>query len=113
MPRSSRPPGDEIFFSHSSRDAAFVDRTVGVLRAHGLRVWYSSTNIVGAQQWHNEIGKALARCNWFVVLLSPSSVKSRWVKRELLYALDDARYDDHIVPVLHRPCNVRHLSWTL
>jgi len=47
------------------------------------------------------------------VALSPSSVKSRWVKRELLYALDDSRYDGHIVPVLHRPCKVRKLSWTL
>jgi hypothetical protein len=113
MSRAARVPCCEIFFSHSSRDSTFVTRTVGVLRAHGLSVWYSSTNIVGAQQWHDEIGKALARCDWFVVALSPSSVKSLWVKRELLYALADARYDAHIVPVLYRPCNVRALSWTL
>jgi TIR domain-containing protein len=76
-------------------------------------VWYSSTNIVAAQQWHDEIGAALARCTWFVVVLSPGSVASPWVKRELLHVLNEPRYHEHIVPVLYRPCNWSALSWTL
>ena len=63
--------------------------------------------------WHDEIGAALERWDWFVVVLSPASVKSRWVKQELLFALNDARYEDRIVPVIHRPCRYRDLSWTL
>ena len=47
------------------------------------------------------------------MILSPHSVKSKWVKRELLYALDDARYDNRIVPILRKPCNHMNLSWTL
>jgi TIR domain len=113
MGANKRLPRDEIFFSHSSQDRPFVDRTVRVLRGYGLRVWHSSTSIVGAQQWHDEIGKALARCNWFVVVLSPQSVRSRWVKRELLYALENRRYDGRIIPILYRKCEVRKLSWTL
>jgi hypothetical protein len=84
-----------------------------MLRRHGIPVWHSQTNIVGAQQWHDEIGAALKRCDWFVLILSPNSVKSVWVKREVLFALNDNRYADKIVPVLYRPCDYNQLSWTL
>jgi hypothetical protein len=39
-----------------------------------------------AQQWHDEIGAALRRCDWFVLVLSPHTVESIWVKRELLFS---------------------------
>jgi hypothetical protein len=35
------------------------------------------------------------------------------VKRELLYALEDERYDGRIVPLLHRSCDLAALSWTI
>jgi hypothetical protein len=66
--KQSRLPR-EVFLSHSARDRRFVERLAGVLREHGIPVWYSRTNIVGAKQWHDEIGKALTRCDWFVVVL--------------------------------------------
>jgi len=76
-------------------------------------VWYSETNLVGAQQWHDEIGKALARCDWFIVVLSPKATRSEWVKWELLYALQQVRYRNRIVPILYRACDPDKLSWTL
>lgn len=103
----------EVFLSHSAKDRAVATRIASLLREHGLPVWYSETNLVGAQQWHDEIGAALARCDWFVVILSPHSVRSRWVKRELLYALRTPRYEDRIVPIRHRACDPALLSWTL
>jgi hypothetical protein len=87
--------------------------TIDVLKDHGIRAWYARTEIRGAQQWHDEIGKALNRCDWFVIYLSRNAVKSRWVKRELLYALNSARYDNRIVPVLSESCDFEQLSWTL
>ena len=103
----------EVFLSHSTKDRPFAERIAAVLRHHAVPVWYSATNIVGAKQWHDEIGKALARCDWFIVVLSPHSIKSMWVKRELLYALNDSRYDSRIIPISHKPCNHMDLSWTL
>ena len=103
----------EVFLSHSAKDRRFAERIAQALRRHGIPVWYSGTDIVGAAQWHDEIGKALQRCDWLVVVLSPHSVESPWVKRELLYALDDARYETRIVPVLFEPCKHQDLSWTL
>ena len=78
-----------------------------------MATWLSSKSLVGAQQWHDEIGAALSRCDWFAVVLSKSAVRSRWVKRELVRALNDSRYDDRIIPLLYRECDLDKLSWTL
>lgn len=103
----------EVFLSHSSVDRAFADRLAAVLRAHGVPVWYSPTQILGAQQWHDEIGAGLMRCDWFIVVLSPNSVGSVWVKRELLFTLQQKRFEDRIIPILLHDCDVMRLSWTL
>lgn len=107
------PFPNEVFLSHSSLDQQFATELAAVLRRHGIPIWYSEVNIVGAQQWHDEIGAALRRCDWLVVLLSPNSVESIWVKREVLFSLKDHRYDERIVPVLYQPCDYDQLSWTL
>lgn len=60
---------EEVFLSHASQDEAFATELAAELRRHNVPVWYSATNIVGAQQWHDEIGSALDRCDWFVVIL--------------------------------------------
>ena len=108
---ASRPK--EIFLSHSSQDRLFVRRLTRVLKENHIRYWYSATHIRGARQWHDEIGKALSRCDWFVVVLTPASVKSTWVKRELLFVLNESRYNERIVPLLRKPCRHSELSWTL
>jgi hypothetical protein len=103
----------EVFLSHASKDHAKAKRLRDVLVAHGVPVWISSHHIRGAQQWQDEIGEALARCGWFIVLLTPNAVKSMWVKRELNYALIEKRYQDRIIPLLTSKCDYRALSWTL
>ena len=103
----------EIFLSHSDCDRQFVEDLVAMMRRHGLPVWYSRTNILGAQQWHDEIGAALHRCDWFVLVLSPSAVESMWVKRELMFSLQQNRFENKIVPLLYQTCDYDQLSWTL
>ncbi len=103
----------EVFLSHSSKDRAFIRKLAKLFKRAGIPYWYSASHIAGAKQWHDEIGRALARCDWFIVVLSPHSVKSTWVKHELLYALNQNRYNERIVPLLHRDCNHAKLSWTL
>jgi hypothetical protein len=110
--RLSKKP-KEVFLSHSSKDKSAALKLAGVLRAHGVRVWYSEKHIEGAKQWHDEIGKALKRCDWFCVLLTPEAVEAKWVKRELLYALQDDRYKDRVVPILLKACDTDSLSWVL
>ena len=115
MRRKAIPPGRprEVFLSHSSKDRAFVRKLTRLLRRKTIRYWYGASHIVGAKQWHNEIGRALERCDWFVAVLSPDSVEFIWVKREPLFALNEARYNEKIIPLLHKPCKHSRLSWTL
>lgn len=103
----------EVFLSHSSKDRDFVIRLVRMLKRHKIRYWYSAAHIVGARQWHDEIGRALARCDWFLLVLTPDSVRSVWVKRELLFALNKDRYNERIIPLLRKPCDYSRLTWTL
>lgn len=84
-----------------------------MLRSYSVPVWYSETNIRGAQIWHDEIGVALKRCDWMVLILSPDAVSSKWVKRELVFSLQEDRLDGRIVPILYRCCEHEQLSWTL
>lgn len=103
----------EVFVSHSSADAQITSGLATTIRNHGIPVWYSATNLIGSQQWLDEIGRALRRCDWFMLLLSSNSITSEWVKRELSYALIHSQYNGKILPVLIEPCDYESLSWTL
>lgn len=103
----------EVFLSHASKDHAQTRKLRDCLVAHDVPVWFSPHHIRGAQRWQDEIGQALERCGWFMVLLTPHSVASMWVKRELNYALIEKRYQHRIVPILLKDCEYRKLSWTL
>lgn len=103
----------EAFLSHASQDHAKARRLRKVLTDHDVSVWFSPHHINGAEQWQDEIGEALARCDWFIVALTPAAVRSMWVKRELQYALSQERYQERIIPLLFKKCDYAALSWTL
>ena len=86
----------DVFISHSSHDRVFADRIVSVLQRHGISSWYAPARLLGAQQWQDEIGRALRECKWFLVVLSENALKSKWVKRVLNFAFDDDRYNESI-----------------
>lgn len=103
----------EVFLSHSSNNIDVATAISETLINHGVPVWYSPINIMPSQQWHDEIGRALKRCDWFMVLISEDSISSEWVKRELMYALTHRQYYDAIMPVMIEDCDYEELSWTL
>src|SRR5436853_527421 len=88
-------PPTEVFLSHANQDAPMPQDLATTLIRHAIPVSFSPVNVTGAQQWQDEILSALQRCDWFVVILSPNAVSSMWVKREVAYALQDRRYEDH------------------
>ena len=86
-------PPTEVFLSHASNDAPMPQNLATVLIRHGVPIFFSPVNIIGAQQWQNKILGALQRCDWFVVILSQNDISSMWVKRDVAYALQDCRYE--------------------
>ena len=103
----------EIFLSHSVKDHAFTTRIAELLRDHDRTVWYAPNELVGGDFWLDELGRALDRCDWFLVVLSPNSIKSRWVKSEVRFALSEPKFEGRIVPILYKTCPFRELSWVL
>ena len=101
----------EAFLSHSSEDRAMAQRIAEMLGEHGVPTFYALSNILAHQQWQDEILKALQRCDWFLVLLSPDAVRSMWVKRETAVALNERRYEHKIVPLNYRDCDLGPLEW--
>jgi len=106
------PHPKEVFLCHSGFDREFANTIAELLWRHNVPVWHAPANIRGGQTWHDEIGDALERCDWFVILLSPHSLKSIWVKRELMFALTEKRYNESIVPVMLHACDNLRFSWT-
>ena len=77
----------ELFISHSHFDHEVLLRLSAELTRHGVPHWFAERDIRGSQQWHDEIGLALERCDWFAVLPSPAATESIWVKREVVYGV--------------------------
>lgn len=69
----------EVFLWHASADVDYAAKVADVLRAHQIRVFFSPHHIRAAAQWHDVLGNALLRYDWFAVLLSPAAVESMWV----------------------------------
>src|SRR5438105_3682941 len=109
--RKSAISPKEVFLSHAHQDAVFVRRLTEDLRRHNVPVWFSERNIAGARQWMDEIGEALGRCDWLIVILTPAAVASTWVKREVGFALNEQRYGERVIPLLLKRCVPKKLAW--
>ncbi len=72
-----------------------------VLARHNVPVWYSRINM-GSGNWYDQVGAALKRCDWVVVVMSPSSAKSEWVKHEFLFAMK-VKSSDRVIPIHYVP----------
>lgn len=86
-----------IFVSYSREDIDLVYPLADKIRLLGYDVWTDVTGIVGGSVWHTEIEKALIQCDVVIVMISYASMKSEWVRKEVLHALDLKK---NIIPVL-------------
>ena len=91
------------FFSYSREDSGFALRLAEDLKAAGAVVWIDQLDIEPGQEWDNAIEYAVAQCPRMLLILSPASVKSKKVRNELAFALDE---DKTIIPVLYQDCMV-------
>src|SRR5689334_1527975 len=92
----------DIFVSYSRRDQEFVTRLASDLDAHVAGVWLDQSAIRAGQKWHDEILEGIRDCKALVLVLSPDSVASPYVREELDKALELGK---PILPVIYRPAN--------
>ncbi|MDX1377306.1 MAG: TIR domain-containing protein [Anaerolineales bacterium] len=83
MSASSSP---YFFVSYSREDTVKQRRLVRGLRKRGLNVWVDIENLTpGTPTWEREIEKAIRGAMGIIVLLSPESNNSEWVRREISF----------------------------
>jgi TolB-like protein len=87
----------ELFISYSSRDRTPAFELVEELRAKGYSVWIDKTGIAGASNWSAEIVQAINACSTMLLLVSPNSVTSDSVTREVHLASEKKK---NILPVV-------------
>jgi tetratricopeptide (TPR) repeat protein len=92
-----------IFLSHATADDAFVAELRQALEALHLQVWVDSRNLRGGSKLAPEIEAAIEEASHVLVVLSPSTVNSPWVRREIQKALqvEKSRQDGYrVIPLL-------------
>jgi DNA-binding Lrp family transcriptional regulator len=104
-----------ISYSHADRDVA--DRIANSLNKSGISVWWDQWDIQPGDSLITKIFEhGLAQATHFIVLLSPASVSSSWVKEELSIAtLRRIEEMVRVIPVLvsdaEIPSALRSLFW--
>ncbi|MBI3782973.1 MAG: toll/interleukin-1 receptor domain-containing protein [Deltaproteobacteria bacterium] len=99
-----------VFLSYAQDDAALADALTKDMSAAGLTVW-SDRDLLPGDNWAKEVSSALEDSDAMVVIVSPSSAKSRWVKREIEFALGSEKYAKRLVPVVVKTTN--EMPWIL
>lgn len=100
--RSRRGP--RVFVSHSTLDRSFVEReVVAPLERSGIPTWYAKADINSAEHWERTIVHGLESSEWFILVMSPNSASSDWVRDEVNWAV--THRPDRILPVLAEECD--------
>jgi tetratricopeptide (TPR) repeat protein len=77
-----------LFISHASADDAFVTDLRKALEDLKIPVWVDSRSLLPGGKLAPEIEKAIRDAESFLVVLSPATVNSPWVRREIAQALE-------------------------
>lgn len=78
----------KVFISHSSHDDSFVRELRVQLELHDQPGWIDSRELRGGAPLWAEIQSALEAAEGYVVVVSPEALQSKWVGKELRYALE-------------------------
>jgi len=97
----------QVFISYSRTDLDFVQRLAMDLQQAGLDVWWDLSDIQGSDVWERRIEEGLRTSQYFIVVLTPDSLESRWVRREYLSA-DNANIK--IIPLKLKSYDVTPLT---
>ncbi|MBE2266924.1 MAG: toll/interleukin-1 receptor domain-containing protein [Anaerolinea sp.] len=96
----------KLFISYKHIDSDFVHRLNADLTRYGISLWIDSAEVQPSEVFPKRIEEAIIGCDAFLVVLSPESLGSDWVQREIFCATKNHR---KIIPILLRDCAVPFL----
>jgi hypothetical protein len=71
------------FISYSTKDQGFADRLHADLQDNGVRCWFAPHDVQGGKKLHEQIDEAIRMHERLLLILSPNSMNSEWVKTEI------------------------------
>lgn len=100
--------GKQLFLSHSSKDKDFANCLYADLAEQGHTPWLDERNIKAGASIPAEIQKGLASADYVLVLLSPHSVASEWVRAEweALFWEEMNTRKIKVIPLLIEDCEI-------
>jgi uncharacterized protein YjbI with pentapeptide repeats len=75
-----------LFISYSTHDQEFAERLHADLQGKGVRCWFAPHDIQGGKKLHEQIDDAIRVHDKLLLILSPASMASEWVKTEIAKA---------------------------
>lgn len=101
-----------IFLSHNWSDKEFARKLARSLTEEGVKVWIDEAEIQIGDSLISKIREGIDQMNYLGVILSPNSVKSEWVKREVDIAMNQEIEGKRVkvLPIVHKECD---LPWFL
>ncbi len=98
----------QVFLSYSSKDKDFVHKLAEDLKSYGTTVWWDKWEMKVGDSLNHKIQDGLEDSAYLAVVLTPDSVASPWVERELNAVL--VRELEHrnvsVLPLLVRDCTL-------
>ena len=89
----------DVFLSYKKENRARAEQIASVLRSEGFSVWWDDS-LTPKASWDSEIEHELSEASAAVVLWTPLSVASDWVRTEAHFAQDRGK----LIPVMLESC---------
>ena len=109
--RKQRVRISKCFISYNHNDKKFAERIGKELTEKGFDIWYDEWEICAGESIIGKVEEGLRHCNCFLLIMSPHSMKSEWVRVELRSALTRRLNDQSItvIPIVLKTCEVPEL----
>lgn len=101
-----------VFLSHTSKDKPNVRHVASYLESKGYEVWLDEWEMTPGDSLITKISEGVEGADKLVVFLSPDSIKSSWVEKELNGGLimeiaeEKGLGSKFVIPVLFEACKV-------
>jgi hypothetical protein len=101
-------PTGSVFLSHSHADNAFCRKLANDLRRSGVKVWLDEAEMQVGDSLIEKIFPAINEMQFLAAVLSKTSVRSKWVKKELAIAMTQEIESKRVkvLPLLLEDCEI-------
>lgn len=97
-----------IFLSHNSEDKPFTKKLARDLDNHGVKYWLDEAEIDVGDSLIEKIRSGIDKVDYVAAILSPNSIESTWVQREIDVAMNQEIQNKKVkvLPVMYEKCKL-------